>query len=321
MVFALQLDKSLRKGLRQLARQQLDEVLSTLGNEQTNTPDEAVHEVRKAFKRLRALLRLVRPVIGDAPYHTTNRGFRDAARPLTEVRDARVLRDTLDHLTQYFAEHVQGKTFDAVRTALEANLETVRQRVLVEQQTFAHVSDAIRQARKRVKGWTDVPNRWLAISDGLEEVYRRARAARTAVAADPTVEKLHEWRKQTKYLRHQLEALRPLEPARLGALAETADRLGELLGVDHDLVVLRQWFTDNPTSCGGNSDREMLLALIASRRTELEQQALQRSEPLFADKPRTFLRRLKPSWRHRGEVPADQPTGVPAEPVEGVEAV
>jgi CHAD domain-containing protein len=131
----------------------------------------------------------------------------------------------------------------------------------------------------------------------LQEVYRRASAAFEDAAADPTVPKLHEWRKQAKYLRYQLEMLRPLWPERLGELADEADRMGELLGDDHDLAVLRQMLTDAPERFGDEGDREVLLALIDRRRAELQEEATLLGRRFFQDRPRDFVRRLKGYWK------------------------
>jgi CHAD domain len=77
-------------------------------------------------------------------------------------------------------------------------------------------------------------------------VYRRGRQALAAVRQKPTVEFIHEWRKQAKYLRYQLDLLRPLAPTALTPLAKTIDRLGDLLGDDHDLAVLRREVAGRP---------------------------------------------------------------------------
>src|SRR5205085_153720 len=125
-----------------------------------------------------------------------------------------------------------------------------------------------------------------------------------AAAGDPTIENLHEWRKQAKYLRYQLEILRPVWPERMGELADEADRMGDLLGDDHDLAVLRQLLTDDPGRFPEAGDREVLLALIDRRRAELEQEATLLGERFFQDRPRDFARPLKgywKTWRSRAE--------------------
>jgi CHAD domain-containing protein len=299
MSFELKPDESLARGVRRIARKQMDAALESLTGRHRGPRDGAVHEARKSFKKVRAVLRLVRPAIGEKAYREENTCFRDAGRPLTEVRDARILIDTLDHLAEHFSEHVAGRSFGDVRKALQANLRAVRKRVLDEQDACAVVAEAVRQARERVKGWAAVPNKWRAVGEGLEAVYRRAGDAFADAAAGPTVEKLHEWRKQAKYLRYQLEVLRPLWPERLEELADEADRMGDLLGDDHDLAVLRQMLTDDPGRFGDERDAEVLLALIDRRRAELQQEALLLGRRFFQDGPRGFARRLKGYWKTR----------------------
>jgi CHAD domain-containing protein len=308
MSFELKPDESLRKGIRRIAQKQMEDALEQLTGTHPGSRDEAVHEARKEFKRVRAVFRLVRPVIGERAYRAENTCFRDAGRPLTEVRDARILIETVDSLAERFREHVSGRTFGDIRKALQANLRAVRRRVLDEQDAFAVVAEAVREARGRVKDWADVSNKWSSVGEGLEEVYRLAAEAFGDAAADPTVEKLHEWRKQAKYLRYQLEILRPAWPERMEELADEADRMGDLLGDDHDLAVLRQTLTGDPDRFGDEGDLEVLLALIDRRRAELEQEARLLGERFFQDRPRAFARRLKGYWKAwRAQPGAGQP--------------
>jgi CHAD domain-containing protein len=312
MSFELKPQESLHKGIRRIVRKQLDGALEHLTGRHQGSRDEAVHEARKGFKKIRAVLRLVRPVLGAKTYRQENTCFRDAGRPLTEVRDAKIFVETLDQLAKHFQEHVVGRSFADARQALQDNLRAVRKRVLDEQNAFAVVAETVRQARQRIKGWPHVPNRWAAVGQGLEDVYGQARDAYEDATADPALEKLHEWRKQAKYLRYQLEVLRPLWPERIDELANEADRMTELLGDDHDLAMLRQMLTDDPERFGDGGDLEVLLALVDRRRAELEPEAFLLGERFFQDGPRDFARRLKGYWKTwRAQVEQAQPDAVP----------
>jgi CHAD domain-containing protein len=306
MSFQLRPEESLRKSLRRIVRKQIDTVLEELVTSK-GPRDEVVHEVRKSFKKIRAVLRLVRPVIGAKFYRRENTCFRDAGRPLTEVRDARILIETLDKLVEHFQEHVAGRSFADVRKALQDNLRAVRTRVLDEHHALVVVAETVRQARERVKSWTDVADKWSSMDAGLQDTCRKARAAFRDAAADSGVAKLHEWRKQVKYLRYQFEVLRPLWPERMEELATEADRMGDLLGDDHDLAVLRQLLTGDPQAVADDGERETLLALIDRRRAELEQEVLLLGERFFQDRPGELVRRLKGYWKTwRGKA---SPTG------------
>src|SRR5262245_22171341 len=156
MSFELKSDESLPHGIKRIVCAQMDKALEQLTTTHEGSRDESVHEARKAFKRIRAVLRLVRPVIGDATYRHENTCFRDAGRPLTKVRDAKICVETLDELTKHFEEHVAGRSFDDVRNALQEELRSTRKEVLDEQNAFAVVSDAVRQALTRANDWADV---------------------------------------------------------------------------------------------------------------------------------------------------------------------
>jgi len=297
MAFELKPEESVRKGIRRIVRKQLKDVLEVLSDEHKGQRDEAVHEARKCFKRVRAVLRLVRPVVGEKIYRAENTCFRDAARPLTEVRDAKILVETLDQLVERFPQQIGGQAFDDVRKALQDHLRAVRKHVLDEQSAFGVVQDVVRQALDRVKDWCDMRNQWSSIGEGLEETYRRAGAAFDDAMPDSTAEKLHEWRKQTKYLRYQLEVLQPLWPARLGEMEKEADRLSELLGLDHDLVVLRQKAANTDEPIGEEEQRTLLTALIDRRRAELQEEAKVLGGRFFQDRPKSFARGLKGYWK------------------------
>jgi CHAD domain-containing protein len=296
MAFQLRPDESVGKGVKRVVRRQVDNALEELGPEHEDR-DEAVHEARKRFKKVRAVLRLVRDELGDKVYRREDQCFRDAARPLTEVRDARVLVETLDNFLDHFAEEVSAKKFSGTREALEGNRQAIRARVLDESNTFAEVAAAVSAARERVRGWGIDHRGWAALRPGLRRVYRKGRHALAAAQADPTAERLHEWRKQGKYLWHQLQLLEPLWPAVLKELANQVHSLTTLLGDDHDLFVLRQTLAAGPDVFGGESIVEALFGLIDRRRAALAQEALLLGQRIYRDRPRAFVNRIKGYWK------------------------
>jgi CHAD domain-containing protein len=275
----------------------MEKALGHLVGPHKESRDEGVHEARKCFKKIRAVLRFIRPVIGEKTYRQENTCFRDAGRRLTEVRDAKIFVEAIDLLVEHFQEHIRDRAFRDVRQALQENLCAVRKRVLDEQNAFSVVAEAVRQASGRIKTYAKVPNKWLALGQGLEHVYRKAGQAYRDATADPTVDNMHEWRKQAKYLRYQLEVLRPIWPERMQELARRGRPDGELLGEDHDLVMLRQVLADDPDRFGDEGDREVLVALIDRRRDELEQEARLLGGRFFEDSAQDFARRLKGSWK------------------------
>src|SRR5262249_12546929 len=111
-----------------------------------------------------------------------------------------------------------------------------------------------------------------------------------------TDESLHEARKQAKYLRHQFEILCPIQPAVVNPLIEQSKKLGDLLGDDHDLVVLRDTL-NNRIGQFGQEAVDSLLELAARRRPELQEEARKLGELLLNNRPRDVERKLQCLWK------------------------
>src|ERR1700761_6944167 len=82
---------------RAIALSQLDEALSDLDKGDSDGRS-VVHEARRRCKKLRGLLRLVRPALPD--FATENAAVRDAAALLSHLRDAEVLQHTVADLAK-----------------------------------------------------------------------------------------------------------------------------------------------------------------------------------------------------------------------------
>ena len=87
---------SVQESVKLIAKDLIIEAISEC-NSVLLSNHEIVHSVRKKCKRIRALLRIVRPQIGSS-YKPGNIFFRDIGRKLSCIRDQHVLSETLDKL-------------------------------------------------------------------------------------------------------------------------------------------------------------------------------------------------------------------------------
>jgi CHAD domain-containing protein len=294
MSFELKIDEALPDGIRRIAKKEIEKVRECVDGSSKASRDELVHEARKSLKKLRALLRLVRPGIGGKLYRRENLAFRDISRPLTEVRDAKNLVEALDRTTGGNGSRPRRRSFATARKELVRHQREIR--VLGDEDAFKAVDSAMKEVLDRLDKWTDFRDGWSSVGKGVGRVYRRGWQACAGAIEASTVEHLHEWRKQTKYLRHQLEVLRALRPTVLGPLANRLGRLGELLGDDHDLAMLRREVAGDPERFGGQEAIEPLLSRIDQRRQRLERHAMRLGEVVFKEAPDAFVRRLHSYW-------------------------
>jgi CHAD domain-containing protein len=206
----------------------LDGAIETL---RSNVDDEAVHAARKACNHVRAALRLLRECLGQEVYRRENQQVRDAAKPLTGVRDAFILRKTLRTLSKPPVALQRGVVSDYRK-----------ERQALERRGVRSALDQLTATRERLLDLPVIdlaaiaPEATSAIA-GVRRVYRAGRKAhKNARYGDD--EALHEWRKQAKYLRNEFGLLKSVFNAKFDKLHRRANELAEALGDDHDLGVL-----------------------------------------------------------------------------------
>ncbi len=286
-------------GIRRIARGQLQDAAEELDRTPSRRIGQAVHNTRKRFKRLRACVRLARGGIGEPAYERENTAFRMAGRRISAPRDAQVLVETLDALTERFADELAEGATAGLRARLAEEQAAAAAAPADENGPLAATRATIDLALARTTTWTFEPDGFDALSPGLRRIYRRGRRAMRAAREDPTAENLHEWRKRTKDLWHAAEIVRPARPKELKRIARRAHKLSGLLGDHHDLHVLRSYVETHPQCFADEVSRQALLAVIDRRSRRLSEKALARGRKLYGRKPKRFVREIERGWRKR----------------------
>ena len=228
-----------------------------------------VHEARKRLKKTRALLRLTRPAIAKGAFRAHNRALRDAGRALSGARDAEVMVETVDDLSERFPRR--------------ANFAAVRQRLAMR------VDEPPRATELPSAPWQLDDLTADHLPKALKRTYARGRHAFATADRDPTPEHLHEWRKRVKDLWYQEQLLEETWPGVVKAQAKEAKKLSKLLGEDHDLAVLSALVRDDPTLATLSGT---LQDVIAERRGVLLERSRALGLRVYAERPKHFARRL-----------------------------
>lgn len=117
---SLKPDESLRAGLLRV----VDRLVQSAADRSvlpTRNRSEDVHTVRTTIKRLRAILRLIRPAISKTVFEREDSRLRQAARRLSLARDTQVARQTLSALP--VPNKHEQEAVAAVLAGLEADAE------------------------------------------------------------------------------------------------------------------------------------------------------------------------------------------------------
>jgi CHAD domain-containing protein len=296
-------------GVKRVAMEQLELGASGFfdGEDQFGS---AVHQSRKAIKRVRSLLRLIRGELTQKAYRYEDRSLRDASRMLSEVRSSVAVVDAVTLVQGLYGEMLVEGMFDDLVDRLTRRRDVIELRVLEDPNLVGNVVKRMERAYHRYASWPTDPDArkvygigirdsFNSVQTGLHRTYSRGRSEMVAAYRIPTIDNFHLWRKRAKYLRYQMEFLTPLWPEVIVGMAMTLDQLGLLLGEDHDLAELVTLIHERPDICPSPKERSLFSALVTQRRAELQLAAEILGRRIYAEPPDSLQSRFGEYWGAR----------------------
>ncbi len=293
VAYRLDLAIDLDESVRRVARDQCDTAIADLRRIDSSDAVEAVHDVRKRCKKIRGLVRLVRPAL-DGQYSEANVVFRDAGRRLSIYRDSHALLATFDDVIAASTGRLPDGGVGAVRTELARRASTSTETLDGGCADVVEALKLLEVGRAAIDEWELDATGRDAIDGGVATTYRRGSKALAATIDKPKVKRFHELRKRVKYTWFHLRLLESSAPSLLGPLADRWHDLADALGDAHDLAELRRCLHDDIESFGGDVDGVVLL--IDGHRELLERRSLALGSRLFADDVECFTARLGGYW-------------------------
>lgn len=256
---------SIEGELRRIGRAEIDFARAEI--EAVSDPARAVHQCRKAIKRLRALVRLGGAEDAEARREIDHR-LRDIGRLLAASRDADVIRRTAARLCD---DNALSKPVEIAAARRRKPDRRIVQRVVDELSVLRAGLDAYFERGARTSD-----SLLGAIERTCHKSVRRLNRFR-----DRNRQALaHDWRKGVQRYANQLGVLAELCPERAAAELEPLDALAECLGEFNDLTILRAAIEDGQIGSSAQS-RSALRKLARARQRVLRERALELGESIF----------------------------------------
>jgi CHAD domain-containing protein len=293
LTFHLKGGESVRKGLKRIVTEQLTAAIDHLSYSEAAL-EEPIHEVRKSVKRLRAVLRLMRPVLGSA-YREENVALQEVGRTLSPVRDAHALIETFDELTEQYRKEVGDNHTLRLQQILLAHRQEMEKGFERDRQ-IPQLVEKLRQICLRAESWPYGKADIRLLADGVATTLERGGKSYQDTYAESLPENFHDWRKRSKDLRYQLTLLEKIWPEVFAGFLGAAKKLEELLGMDHNLVVLRDTVLKRADVVDTDEEIRVLLLLIDTYQRKLRLEAEGLGSRLYNEKPKQWRRRVEHSW-------------------------
>jgi len=286
---AVRPDAAVGEALGAVARDILSEACAVL-DDRTRPDAVAVHDLRKAMKRWRALLRLLEPFLGDEARRLRAEA-RDLARDLSGARDAQSAIEALDDLAES-----EGKLSARTIASIHGRLDAIRlaaEAATINEDVRARLRAAFDAAAAGITAWNLEKLAFSELARELAKTYQRLRADAPKDWSKAEPDALHDLRSIVVAHRYQMELVEPLWP-KFGKLwVAEAQRLRDRLGAFQDLSVLRAFTVPHGALAPW---RSRLTPLILARQEKHAKASQRLANRLLAERPRAFRRRLEALW-------------------------
>ena len=295
MAYRIRPARKISREVRKAALNRLDKAIEALGAAPAERA-EGIHQARKRFKELRALLRLVRKPLGKH-FADDNRRLRDAGRRLAESRDATAMLESWEALAKRNPPLFSREPFRQIHSRLQLRAAPDGEVHADLDQEVAQVLAELRALSQEVRDWKLRGKGFALLAAGLRRTYTEGAEDLARAAQSDTDELLHEWRKRVKDHWYHCQLLAPCWPRALENRADQLKQLADALGDDHDLAMMTQLMQQEQELFGTPEAQRELESCIEARRVQLQQRALRLGRRLYAEPPKALVARIGAYWR------------------------
>jgi CHAD domain-containing protein len=295
MAYCLQSGERVPQGIKRIVSQEIAMAIGHLSGQGAADRDQAIHEARKNIKKIRGVLRLIQPELGDV-YPQENALFRDIGRHLSEFRDGGAMLESFDALRKKYRGELAGVSLASIRRGLVARKKQTEKQAHVGEVLSTMVT-ALDGSAARVSAWPLAKDGFSAIVPGLEATFRRGQKAMARARKHQRPENFHDWRKRVKEHWYHVRLLEGLWNHAMEAYEKRLKELETCLGEDHNLVVLQDKVMAEPDFYGKAPETRLLASLIDKYTEELRGSALPLGARIYEEKPGRFKRRVHRLWK------------------------
>ena len=280
--------ESIYQGTRRIAKEEAERAIENLNT--TADIHEGLHEARKHFKRIRALIRFVRDDIPKDTYRLENRDYRDIGRKLSDLRDVTSCLEALDRLKDSGQDKASINILENFESQLKQRRETVTNE-MVKNGVIENVISNIESAKTRIPEWQFLNRHKKIFSKSIPRVYKRGLKAFSDAYHQQTDDAFHEWRKRVKYLLYHTQLMRPFWDYIMKPYEKAVKSLSNFLGEDHDLFLIKQALQSGMVALS-EAETKQIFDIVVTEQQSKRRDAYYLGKKVYAEHPEAFGSRI-----------------------------
>jgi hypothetical protein len=303
MSYAFTCGRSLDSEVRRIAERQLTLAIEEMQPDRERRGDETIHEARRRVKKVRALLRLVRPAfaVKSGPI---NKQLRNVSRLLAPISDSEARAATLGRLGTRYPQQLPAHGVTTLQRTLGRRTARIVHAADVDR-VFERASAILRRQQRHVREWRLRKRGFRAVGPGLAIGLRRMRRAMAEATAHPSGRSYHVWRERVKDHWFHVRLLELRCGGWLADYEKTLEQLDGVLGEYHNCILLQN--TIIVEAHLRRDDAARILRVLRRYKGELRREALRLADDLGPQSVSEFVEQVQRHWRTTGDGAREQP--------------
>ena len=227
MSYKINLSKNIQSEVQNVIDSQLKKTLDLL-LDKNRSEAKKIHDIRKVFKKIRALLKLIKYDLKDKDIYTTqNEYYKNIGKLFSQSRDNVVLVKTFDKIIEKY--ELDRDKYNNPIQYLESTHNQEKFTVLLKEMEERRKTVWVYQLKKKKK----------PLKKGLKKTYKKLKKRKKKAYKTNSDADFHEWRKAVKNYMYQLKLLQKNFPKKIKKSLKKIKKLADILGFDHDISVLK----------------------------------------------------------------------------------
>ena len=292
MSYRLENSETLSFGLKRIVLELIDNSVFNFAKGNGSFKED-VHEIRKNFKKIRTVTRLIKSDLEAESFRIENSFYRDSGRILSDLRDSTVLIYTFEKLLKSSELEMSNFDFSIFKNFLIEKHKNISANKHKKSQVINSLSTDLLLARSRVFDWPISGDNFKIIRKNLQKIYEQGQKFMYAVFSEAIKENVHEWRKSVKDLWYSMRILCNLWPEIMSPLVILLGKLSDTLGDTNDMFLLKERIIANQSKFKDDQHTKELINFIDRRIIDLLRDARSIGRKVYSEDSKYFIGRMQ----------------------------
>jgi CHAD domain-containing protein len=271
-------------------------VIEQNSNVNNQNIEEAIHNIRKTIKKIRAVLLLMRNEIGYSSYLREKDFYRDIGRQLSEFRNLDVYLSVAMNLDQQFTSDLKYSCLRHLIAQIRYFKEENLNQLIKPRGFFSEINQKLAIARSGVEKAKIGGNSFIFLMNGLRNSYKKSRKALDLCLDESTKKNAHQLRKALKNVWYQIRIFKPVYPVMCKAYAKSLKSSTEILGELNDYAEFKTYLNISSARGLNRTNRSIINNILDDLQNEKLAAALPEIRLALTETPSQFIKRMNGYW-------------------------